>query len=140
MDSGVWTRVSGRIIGMNHGSLSFVSQMGFPKFSYCISGFDSSGVLLLGDARFSWLKDLNYTPLIQISDTLPYFDRVAYTVQLEGIKVGNKMLDQPRSAFFLNHTGAGQTMVDSDPQFTFLLGPVYTALRNEFLQQTRGVL
>ncbi|XVF75308.1 hypothetical protein PTKIN_Ptkin13bG0176900 [Pterospermum kingtungense] len=128
------------LMGMNRGSLSFVSQMGFPKFSYCISGFDSSGVLLLGDARFSWLKKLNYTPLIKISDPLPYFDRVAYTVQPEGIKVGNKMLNLPRSAFVPDHTGAGQTMVDSGTQFTFLMGPVYTALRNEFLQQTRGVL
>ncbi|MFQ6644046.1 hypothetical protein Gotur_017480 [Gossypium turneri] len=128
------------LMGMNRGSLSFVSQMGFPKFSYCISGFDSSGVLLLGDTRFSWLKTLNYTPLIQISDPLPYFDRVAYTVQLEGIKVGNKMLDLPRSAFLPDHTGAGQTMVDSGTQFTFLMGPVYTALRNEFLQQTSEVL
>ncbi|XP_021295306.1 aspartic proteinase PCS1 [Herrania umbratica] len=128
------------LMGMNRGSLSFVSQMGFPKFSYCISGFDSSGVLLLGDASFSWLKGLNYTPLIQISDPLPYYDRVAYTVQLEGIKVGNKMLNLPRSAFLPDHTGAGQTMVDSGTQFTFLLGPVYTALKNEFLQQTRGVL
>ncbi|XP_039060201.1 aspartic proteinase PCS1-like [Hibiscus syriacus] len=128
------------LMGMNRGSLSFVRQMGFLKFSYCISGFDSSGVLLLGDTSFSWLKTLNYTPLIQMSDPLPYFDRVAYTVQLEGIKVGDKMLDLPRSAFLPDHTGAGQTIVDSGTQFTFLMGPVYTAMRNEFLQQTRGVL
>lgn len=31
-------------------------------------------------------------------------------------------------------------MVDSGTQFTFLLGSVYTALKNEFLAQTRGVL
>ncbi|GAV76563.1 Asp domain-containing protein/Aa_trans domain-containing protein, partial [Cephalotus follicularis] len=37
------------LMGMNRGSLSFVSQMGFPKFSYCISGNDFSGLLLLGD-------------------------------------------------------------------------------------------
>ncbi|KAE8718033.1 Aspartic proteinase PCS1 [Hibiscus syriacus] len=128
------------LMGMNRGSLSFVSQMGFPKFSYCISGFDSSGVLLLGDARFSWLRELNYTPLIQKSDPLPYYDRVAYTVQLEGIKVGNILLGLPKSVFLPDHTGAGQTMVDSGTQFTFLLGEVYTALRNEFLQQTRRVL
>ncbi|XWS07738.1 hypothetical protein CRYUN_Cryun41cG0016200 [Craigia yunnanensis] len=128
------------LMGMNRGSLSFVSQMGFPKFSYCISGSDSSGVLLLGDARFSWLKELTYTPLIQRSDPLPYFDRVAYTVQLEGIKVGNTMLGLPRSAFLPDHTGAGQTIVDSGTQFTFLMSPVYTALRDEYLRQTRGVL
>lgn len=31
-------------------------------------------------------------------------------------------------------------MVDSGTQFTFLLGPVYTALREEFLTQTKGSL
>lgn len=128
------------LMGMNRGSLSFVSQMGFPKFSYCISGSDFSGLLLLGDANFSWVAPLNYTPLIQISTPLPYFDRVAYTVQLEGIKVSDKLLPIPKSVFEPDHTGAGQTMVDSGTQFTFLLGPVYTALRNEFLNQTSNIL
>ncbi|KAL2549593.1 Eukaryotic aspartyl protease family protein [Forsythia ovata] len=128
------------LIGMNRGSLSFVTQMGFPKFSYCISGSDSSGILLLGEAKFPWLKPLNYTPLVQISTPLPYFDRVAYTVELQGISVSGKILPLPKSAFEPDHTGAGQTMVDSGTQFTFLLGPAYTALKNEFLKQTRGVL
>jgi len=80
------------LMGLNRGSLSFVNQMGFPKFSYCISGRDSSGVLLFGESSFSWLQPLNYTPLVQISQPLPYFDRVAYSVQLEGIKVSGKIL------------------------------------------------
>jgi hypothetical protein len=128
------------LIGMNRGSLSFISQMGFPKFSYCISGQDSSGLLLFGDAKYPWLRPLSYTPLVQISTRLPYFDRVAYSVQLVGIKVANTVLPLPKSVFVPDHTGAGQTMVDSGTQFTFLLGPVYTALRNEFLKQTRGLL
>ncbi|KGN45733.1 aspartic proteinase PCS1 [Cucumis sativus] len=128
------------LMGMNRGSLSFVTQLGLPKFSYCISGRDSSGVLLFGDLHLSWLGNLTYTPLVQISTPLPYFDRVAYTVQLDGIRVGNKILPLPKSIFAPDHTGAGQTMVDSGTQFTFLLGPVYTALRNEFLEQTKGVL
>ncbi|KAL6980563.1 Glutathione gamma-glutamylcysteinyltransferase 1 [Sarracenia purpurea var. burkii] len=128
------------LIGMNRGSLSFVTQLGFPKFSYCISGRDSSGVLLFGEASFSWLRPLNYTPLVQISSPLPYFDRVAYTVQLEGIRVSDKVLALPKSVYVPDHTGAGQTMVDSGTQFTFLLGPVYSALRDEFVRQTKGVL
>lgn len=128
------------LMGLNRGSLSFITQMGFPKFSYCISGSDSSGVLLFGEASFTWLQPLNYTPLVQISDPLPYFDRVAYTVQLEGIKVSGKILALPKSVFVPDHTGAGQTMVDSGTQFTFLLGPVYTSLKNEFIQQTKGIL
>ncbi|KAL6123685.1 hypothetical protein ACLB2K_076204 [Fragaria x ananassa] len=125
------------LLGMNRGSLSFITQMGYPKFSYCISGRDASGVLLFGQASFPWLGPLNYTPLVQMSNPLPYFDRVAYTVQLEGIRVGGKVLSLPKSVFVPDHTGAGQTMVDSGTQFTFLLGPVYTALRNEFVLQTK---
>ncbi|XP_057789025.1 aspartic proteinase PCS1-like [Salvia miltiorrhiza] len=128
------------LIGMNRGGLSLVSQTGFKKFSYCISGRDSSGVLLFGDADFPWLAPLNYTPLVQMSTPLPYYDRVAYTVQLEGIRVGNRVLPLPKSVYLPDHTGAGQTMVDSGTQFTFLLGPVYDALKSEFLKQTKGIL
>lgn len=127
------------LMGMNRGSLSFVSQMGFKKFSYCISGSDYSGILLFGESNFTWLP-LNYTPLIQISTPLPYFNRVAYTVQLEGIKVTEKLLQLPKSVFEPDHTGAGQTMVDSGTQFTFLLGPAYTSLRTEFINRTAGIL
>ncbi|GMN26121.1 hypothetical protein TIFTF001_040804 [Ficus carica] len=130
------------LMGMNRGSLSFVSQMAFPKFSYCISGSDLSGVLLLGEISNSSLliSPLNYTPLVQISMPLPYFDRVAYTVRLEGIKVSDKILNIPGSVFVPDHTGAGQTMVDSGTQFTFLLGAAYSVLREEFLNKTTGVL
>ncbi|CAK9185327.1 unnamed protein product [Ilex paraguariensis] len=128
------------LMGMNRGSLSFVSQMNYSKFSYCISSSDISGVLLFGNTNFTWLMTLNYTPMIQISTPLPYFDREAYTVQLEGIKVSDKLLPLPKSKFEPDHTGAGQTMVDSGTQFTFLLGPAYTGLRKEFLNQTSGVL
>lgn len=128
------------LMGMNRGSLSFISQMEFKRFSYCISGSDFPGILLFGDSNFTWLVPLNYTPLIQISTPLPYFNRVAYTVQLEGIKVSDKPLQLPKYVFEPDHTGAGQTMVDSGTQFTFLLGPAYTALRNEFVNQTTNIL
>lgn len=128
------------LMGMNRGLLSFVSQLKFPKFSYCISDSDFSGVLLLGDTNFSWLAPLNYTPLVQISTPLPYFDRAAYTVPLRGIKVSGKLLPISESVFIPDHTGAGQTMVDSGTQFTFLLGPAYTMLRSEFFNQTNSTL
>ncbi|XP_068668333.1 aspartic proteinase PCS1-like [Aristolochia californica] len=131
---------SAGLLGMNRGSSSFVSQTRFPKFSYCISSHDFSGVLVFGNSSFPWLAPLNYTPLIQMSLPLPYFDRVAYSVQLVGIRVKEKLLPLPKSVFVPDHTGAGQTMVDSGTQFTFLLGPAYTALRNEFVEQSRGFL
>lgn len=78
--------------------------------------------------------------MVKESTPLPYFDRVAYTVRLQGIRVGKKLLQLEKSIFVPDHTGSGQTMVDSGTQFTFLLGPVYKALREEFVAQTKGVL
>ncbi|KAL5161830.1 Aspartic proteinase PCS1 [Glycine soja] len=128
------------LMGMNLGSLSLVSQLKTPKFSYCISGSDFSGILLLGESNFSWGGSLNYTPLVQISTPLPYFDRSAYTVRLEGIKISDKLLNISGNLFVPDHTGAGQTMFDLGTQFSYLLGPVYNALRDEFLNQTNGTL
>ncbi|KAK7290159.1 hypothetical protein RIF29_04385 [Crotalaria pallida] len=130
------------LMGLNLGSLSFVTQMKLRKFSYCISRKDSSGVLLFGEATFPWLGPLKYTPLVKSSDPnpLPYFDRVAYTVKLKGIWVGGKALQLPESVFVPDHTGAGQTIVDSGTQFSLLLGPVYAALKKEFMAQTNGTL
>ncbi|KAI0502056.1 hypothetical protein KFK09_017001 [Dendrobium nobile] len=124
------------MLGMNRGALSFIAQTNTPRFSYCISDRDA-GVLLLGTAN---LLHLNYTPLVQISLPLPYFDRVAYSVQLETIRVGAKTLPIPKSVLLPDHTGAGQTMVDSGTQFSFLLGQAYEILKDEFLRQTKGVL
>ncbi|KAK7395266.1 hypothetical protein VNO78_15817 [Psophocarpus tetragonolobus] len=128
------------LMGMNLGSLSLVSQLKIPKFSYCISGSDFSGILLLGESNFSWGGSLNYTPLVQISTPLPYFDRSSYTVRFEGIKVSDKLLNISDNLFVPDHTGAGQTMFDLGTQFTYLLGPVYNVLRDEFLNQTNGTL
>lgn len=124
------------MLGMNRGALSFVAQTNTARFSYCISERDA-GVLLLGPADF---LPLNYTPLVQISLPLPYFDRVAYSVQLEAIRVGAETLPIPKSVLLPDHTGAGQTMVDSGTQFSFLLGQAYGVLKDEFLRQTKGVL
>uniref|UniRef100_M4CSI3 Peptidase A1 domain-containing protein n=2 Tax=Brassica campestris TaxID=3711 RepID=M4CSI3_BRACM len=128
------------LMGMNRGRLSFTNQMGLTKFSYCISGSDSTGVLVLGDARLPSLPPLKYTPLVTKLDRLPYWDRFAYTVQFQGIRVGSVMLPIPASAFVPDHSGAGQTILDSGTQFTFLLAPVYNILKTEFTKQTKSVL
>ncbi|CAH9100943.1 unnamed protein product [Cuscuta epithymum] len=128
------------LMGMNLGSLSFVSQMGFKTFSYCISSSDNSGLLVLGDSGFSRAKPLNYTPLVLLKSTSPNYNRVAYTVNLTGIKVADKLIPVSQSAFRIAGNGAGQTMVDSGTQFTYLLEEAYTALKKEFLNQTKGIL
>lgn len=135
------------LMGLSQGSLSFISQMQpntnpGRKFSYCIPDPvlypQSAGILLFGDSPFS--KYLHYTPLYTQSIPLPYFNRVAYTVKLYGIKVGRRLLSIPPTVFLPDNTGAGQTMVDSGTQFSFLLGAAYTPLRQAFLAHNRGTL
>jgi hypothetical protein len=70
------------LLGMNRGMFSFVSQASTRRFSYCIS--DCDNVLLLGHSDLPFLR-LNYQPTLP----LPYFDRVAYSIQLLGIRVGD---------------------------------------------------
>ncbi|KAG8074425.1 hypothetical protein GUJ93_ZPchr0006g40694 [Zizania palustris] len=128
------------LLGMNRGSLSFVTQTGTRRFAYCIAQGEGPGVLLLGGDDGGLAPPLNYTPLIEISQPLPYFDRVAYSVQLEGIRVGCALLPIPKSVLTPDHTGAGQTMVDSGTQFTFLLADAYAVLKAEFVNQTQQLL
>jgi hypothetical protein len=134
------------LMGLNRGALSFVSQLQTinisRKFSYCIAdrflSADSPGVLFFGNSPFA--QNLNYTPLFTIALRLPYFNRAAYSLRLEGIKVGNSLLPIPKSVFLPDHTGAGQTMIDSGTQFTFLVGEAYAPLKQEFVRQNRGLL
>lgn len=134
------------LMGLNRGALSFVSQLRTlnipPKFSYCIADRfhspDSPGLLYFGNSPFA--KYLHYTQLFTIALPLPYFNRAAYSVRLESIKVGNKLLPIPKSVFLPDHTGAGQTMIDSGTQFTFLVGEAYNQLKQEFARQNRGLL
>ena len=128
------------LLGMNRGSLSFVTQTDTRRFAYCIAPGDGPGLLVLGGDGLALAPPLNYTPLIEIPQPLPYFDRVAYSVQLEGIRVGAALLPIPKSVLAPDHTGAGQTMVDSGTQFTFLLGDAYAALKAEFANRTRALL
>ncbi|CAL4938722.1 unnamed protein product [Urochloa decumbens] len=131
------------LLGMNRGTLSFVTQTSTRRFAYCIAPGDGPGLLVLGGGGAGNAPappSLNYTPLVEISQPLPYFDRVAYSVHLDGIRVGTALLPIPKSVLAPDHTGAGQTMVDSGTQFTFLLADAYAALKAEFLDRTREIL
>ncbi|CAN6289894.1 unnamed protein product [Urochloa humidicola] len=133
------------LLGMNRGALSFVTQTATRRFAYCIAPGDGPGLLVLGgdgdgDGAAPAPPLLNYTPLVEISQPLPYFDRAAYSVSLEGIRVGDALLPIPKSALAPDHTGAGQTMVDSGTQFTFLLADAYAALKAAFLDRARALL
>ena len=85
-------------------------------------------------------KYLNYTTLFTIALQLLYFNKAAYSVKLEGIKVGNNLLPIPKFVFLLDHTSVGKTMIESRTQFTFLVGEAYAPLKQEFMRQNCGLI
>lgn len=128
------------ILGMNLGRLSFASQAKITKFSYCVptrrtvAGVSPSGAFYLGQNPYS--AGFKYVGLLTFRRTqsMPNLDPLAFTVGMEGIRIGGKRLDIPASAFRPDAGGSGQTMIDSGTQFTFLVDVAYNKVREEIVR------
>lgn len=66
---------------------------------------------------------------------MPNLDPLAYTVPLQGIRIGQKRLDIPASVFRPDAGGSGQTMVDSGSEFTHLVDVAYDKVREEIVKR-----
>ncbi|KAJ6421128.1 hypothetical protein OIU84_028498 [Salix udensis] len=128
------------ILGMNLGRLSFASQAKITKFSYCVPtrqvrpGLAPTGSFYLGEnpnsGGFQYISLLTFPQ----SQRMPNLDPMAYTVAMQGIRIGNKKLNIPISAFRPGPSGAGQTMIDSGSEFTYLVDEAYNKVREEVVR------
>ncbi|CAJ1970867.1 unnamed protein product [Sphenostylis stenocarpa] len=128
------------ILGMNLGRLSFPSQAKITKFSYCVPtrrtqpGNLPTGSFYLGNnpnsARFRYVNMLTFGQ----SQRMPNLDPLAYTVPMQGIRIGGKRLNINPSVFRPNAGGSGQTMIDSGSEFTFLVDEAYDRVREEIVR------
>ncbi|KAA8538486.1 hypothetical protein F0562_028143 [Nyssa sinensis] len=124
------------LVGLGRGELSLVSQLGVPKFSYCLTsiGENKTSTLLLGS-----LADLNYsgggihgTPIIQ-NPFQPSF----YYISLEGITVGETLLPISKSLFRLREDGSGGMIIDSGTTITYIQEDAFDVLKKEFMSQMK---
>ncbi|XP_043694576.1 aspartic proteinase PCS1-like [Telopea speciosissima] len=131
------------ILGMNLGRLSFAAQAKISKFSYCVPvrpnrmvASPPVGSFYLGENPSS--GGFRYVDLLTFdrsqSQRMPNFDPLAYTVGMEGIRIGMNRLDIPRSVFRPDAGGAGQTMIDSGTEFTFLVEAAYVKVKEEIMR------
>ncbi|MED6188271.1 hypothetical protein PIB30_084356 [Stylosanthes scabra] len=127
------------ILGMNLGRLSFPSQAQITKFSYCVPTRQArsssvTGSFYLGDnpdsSRFRYVDMLTFGQ----SQRMPNLDPLAFTVPLQGIRIGATKLNIPASVFKPDAGGSGQTMVDSGSEFTFLVDEAYSRVREEVVR------
>ncbi|KAL2461128.1 Eukaryotic aspartyl protease family protein [Abeliophyllum distichum] len=119
------------LLGLGRGPLSLLSQTDSlykSTFSYCLPSYKStnfSGSLRLGPN--SQPKKIKYTQLLKNPRRSSL-----YYVNLMAIRVGNRIVDIPATAFaFDPNTGAG-TVIDSGTIFTSLVKAAYIPVRDEF--------
>lgn len=126
------------LLGLGRGRASLVSQTKSiygSTFSYCLPSFRSasfSGSFLLG--RHGQPRVRKHTALLTNPRRSSF-----YYVELVKIKVGHRLVKNiPRSAFQLDATTGGGTIIDSGVTYTRLVAPAYTAVRDEFRRQVGG--
>ncbi|XP_052195023.1 aspartic proteinase PCS1 [Diospyros lotus] len=128
------------ILGMNLGRLSFASQAKISKFSYCVpprqtrNGVPPTGGFYLGPNPNS--HAFRYVNLLTFpqSRRMPNLDPLAFTLPMVGIRIGAKRLNISASAFRPSAGGAGQTMIDSGSEFTYLVDEAYSKVRDEIVK------
>lgn len=115
------------ILGLGQGPLSFPSQLKNVfngKFSYCLVDWlappTQTSALLFGDAAMPTLPDVKYLPLLTNPKIATY-----YYVQLNGISVGDKLLNISSSVFAIDRVGGAGTIIDSGTTVTQLAKPAY---------------
>ncbi|KAJ4779480.1 Eukaryotic aspartyl protease family protein [Rhynchospora pubera] len=124
------------LLGLGRGPLSFLSQtkpLYGSVFSYCLPSFRSvnfTGTLRLGPKGQP--QKIKTTPLL----TNPRRPSLYYVNMVE-IRVGSHVLPIPASAFTFDPNTGGGTIIDAGTMFTMLVGPAYTAVRDEFRRRVR---
>lgn len=128
------------LVGLGRGPLSLVSQLGLPRFTYCLP---SIGENKTGGVSFGGLADLDYasggtaathgsTPLKQNP-----FRPSLYYLSLEGISVGETLLPVSKSALRMREDGSGGMIIDSGTTITYIQKDVFDALKREFTAQMK---
>ncbi|KAL6655473.1 hypothetical protein ACP70R_006299 [Stipagrostis hirtigluma subsp. patula] len=129
------------MVGFGRGPLSLVSQVGSPRFSYCLTSFMSptpsrlyfGAYATLNSTNASTSRPVQSTPFI-VNPALP----TMYFLNMTGISVGGYRLDIDPAVFAINdEDGTGGTIIDSGTTITYLAHPAYDAVRAAFVSQIR---
>jgi len=129
------------MVGFGRGSLSLVSQLGSPRFSYCLTSFLSPVRSRLYFGAYATLNSTNAstvqsTPFI-INPALP----TMYFLNMTGISVGGNRLPIDPAVLAINDTdGTGGTIIDSGTTITYLAEPAYYAVHEAFVLYLNSTL
>jgi hypothetical protein len=118
------------LVGLGRGSLSLVSQLGVPKFSYCLTPVqdtNSTSTLLLGPSASLNDSGISSTSFVANPSSAPM--STYYYLNLTGISLGTTALSIPPSALSLKADGTGGFIIDSGTTITLLGNTAYQQVR-----------
>ncbi|KAK1303154.1 Aspartic proteinase nepenthesin-2 [Acorus calamus] len=131
-DTGNTVLVDG-IVGLGRGDQSIISQLGIKQFSYCLTPFGSSRLVL---GRKPGPDDgIPEGETVTVSLVRSEWSS-AYNVDLVGITVGTDRLAIPEHAFEISMFSNQGVILDSGTTFTYLVKGVYDLLKSSFEAQT----
>ncbi|GAA0174035.1 hypothetical protein LIER_27507 [Lithospermum erythrorhizon] len=124
------------LVGLGRGSLSLVSQLDEPKFSYCLTSIDDSktSTLMMGSSASINISknEITTTPLIK-NPLQPTF----YYLSLEGITIGATRIPIRPSTFGVQKDGTGGLIIDSGTTITYLEEDVFDLVSKAFVSQVK---
>ena len=127
---GFKTSSASGLVGLGRGSLSLVSQLGVPKFSYCLTPYqdtNSTSTLLLGPSASLNDTGVSSTPFVASPSSAPM--STYYYLNLTGISLGTTALSIPPNALSLKADGTGGFIIDSGTTITLLGNTAYQQVR-----------
>jgi Xylanase inhibitor C-terminal/Xylanase inhibitor N-terminal len=123
------------LVGLGRGPLSLTSQLGFEKFSYCLTSLDETKTSplffgSLADFSASSNTPAQSTPLVK-NPSQPSF----YYLSLKGFTIGSTKLAMPNSTFAINSDGTGGLIIDSGTSITYLEAAGYKLVKKAFTSE-----
>nr|CAB3481269.1 unnamed protein product [Digitaria exilis] len=127
------------IMGLSPGTMSLISQLSVPRFSYCLTPFaDRTTSPLLFGAMADLHKNKTTGP-IQTTSILrnPAMETAYYYVPLVGLSLGAKRLAVPEATLAIKPDGSGGTIVDSGSTISYLVEKAFKVLKKAVLKTVR---
>ncbi|KAJ3695998.1 hypothetical protein LUZ60_001375 [Juncus effusus] len=126
---GSYDNTSG-VLALGKGPLSFVSQLGYMRFSYCLSS-DPTKESPINFGSFAMLKGMGQSTKLVASDNLTDL----YYIGLVDVTVGNTRLSIPSSTFTLKANGSGGVVLSTSFPVTYLEQAGYDMVRQAIVSQ-----
>nr|CAB3483219.1 unnamed protein product [Digitaria exilis] len=127
------------IMGLSPGTMSLISQLSVPRFSYCLTPFADRAPSPMFFGAMADLHKYKTTGAIQTTSILsnPAMETAYYYVPLVGLSLGAKRLAVSAAALAIKPDGSGGTIVDSGSTISYIVEKAFKVLKKAVLKTVR---